>query len=71
MAAATGGWVAKHEAEDPEDPHSRIQLRNELGALTKRCGRLFDSSAWPIEWKKERGVYYYRMEPQMAEWWSA
>lgn len=70
MVKNPDSWVAKHQAEDPNDPHTRIQLRNELGALTKACKRVHGSRAWPFEWKKERGTVYYRMNSRMALWWK-
>lgn len=71
MVKNPDSWVAKHEAEDPNDSHTRIQLRNELGALTKACKRVHGNGAWPFEWKKERGTVYYRMNSRMALWWKA
>jgi hypothetical protein len=71
-AAKPGGWIAKEEIES-ELGISPIQLRNELGAFSKLTKRLFDyrNPIWPIEWRKERGVYRYRMEPLVAKWWTA
>ena len=48
---------------------SAIQLRNELAALSKLTKRLFGRATWPIQWKKEQGTYYYRMDDTKARWW--
>lgn len=67
-AQVDGDWVVKSVVEEDEGI-SPIQLRNELGALSKLTRRLFGEVKWPVEWKKEQGKYHYRMAPQMAEWW--
>ena len=41
---------------------SAIQLRNELAALSKLTKRLFGQATWPMQYKKEQGSYYYRMD---------
>lgn len=67
-ARTPGSWVAKHEVEN-DLGISAIQLRNELGALSKLTKRLFGDATWPIEWNKHQGIYRYRMDDQMAMWW--
>ena len=71
-AGAGGAWVIKSDIEDAQGI-SAIQLRNELGALSKLTKKLFrdGQGIWPMHWKKERGSYYYRMDPTMASWWAA
>ena len=46
-----------------------VQLRNELGALSKATKRLFEGVIWPMQYKKEQGSYYYRMDEPVAQWW--
>lgn len=65
-----GQWVSKAEVEEAGG-FSAIQLRNELGALSKKTIKLFGEAIWPMEWKKERGTYSYRMNTVVAEWWKA
>ena len=67
-AGAPGTWIAKSEIEESGglDP---IQLRNELGAFSKKSKKLFGQAIWPMEWKKERGAYSYRLHPVVAGWW--
>jgi hypothetical protein len=67
-AAAPGTWILKSEVEG-ERGISAIQLRNELGALSKLTKRLFGQVIWPMQWKKEQGRYYYRMDDPIAQWW--
>lgn len=67
-ASKPGQWVPKAEVETAADL-SAIQLRNELGAFSKKAKKLFGQAIWPMEWKKERGAYYYRLHPLMAQWW--
>jgi hypothetical protein len=69
-AQRPGQWVPKSEVEE-EYAFSAIQLRNELGALSKKTVKLFGQAIWPMEWRKERGVYSYRMEPTVAQWWTS
>lgn len=69
-SASPGVWVAKADVEEAGG-FSAIQLRNELGAFSKRTSKLFGSAIWPMEWKKERGTYSYRMSLTVAEWWTA
>jgi hypothetical protein len=68
-AAAPGDWVNKATVEEAEGI-SPYQLRNELGALSKLTRRLFGEVIWPLEWKKDHGKYHYRMDPQVAQWWT-
>ena len=68
-ATQPGQWVPKSEVEEAHS-FSAIQLRNELGALSKKSIKLFGQAIWPMEWKKERGVYSYRMDPVVAQWWA-
>ena len=67
-AERSGEWVAKAEVEEAEGI-SPIQLRNELGAFSKLTRRLFGDPTWPLEWKKEKGKYFYRMPSPVAAWW--
>lgn len=70
-AQTSGTWVVKSEVEDALGI-SAIQLRNELGALSKLTKRMFGGEpTWPVEWKKEKGKFYYRMDDQVAQWWAA
>ena len=68
-AARSGEWVPKSEVEEAGG-FSAIQLRNELGALSKKANKLFGEAVWPMEWKKERGAYSYRMDAAVAQWWT-
>jgi hypothetical protein len=68
-ATNPGTWVAKAQVEEAHDI-SPIQLRNELSALSKLTKRLFGKTVWPIQWKKQQGVYYYRMQTPVAQWWT-
>lgn len=70
-AEARDTWVLKSEAEEAQGI-SAIQLRNELGALSKLTKRMFrtEKSTWPVQVKKEQGSYYYRMDKRIAEWWT-
>ena len=70
LAAQPGAWVPKSVVEQERDI-APVQLRNELGAFSKLLQRLFDSKAWPMEWRKASGTYSYRMDPQIASWWRA
>lgn len=67
-ANSAGEWVNKADVEEAE-AISPIQLRNELGALSKLTRRLFDRVTWPMQWRKDRGKYHYRMDPVVADWW--
>lgn len=70
-AAEPDQWVVKSDIEQASGI-SPIQLRNELGALSKLTKRLFGGSpTWPMQWRKDKGKYYYRMTGQVAEWWLA
>lgn len=64
-----GQWVAKAEVEEAGGI-SAIQLRNELGALSKKTRKLFGTVTWPMEWRKVRGTYSYRMDGVVAGWWT-
>jgi len=64
-----GRWVPKTEAERTARV-SPIQLRNELGAFSKTTRKLFGKVTWPMEWKKENGVYSYRLDQTVANWWT-
>ncbi|GAB3077749.1 hypothetical protein [Pedococcus soli] len=68
-ASQRGQWVPKSEVEEVHS-FSAIQLRNELGALSKKSIKLFGEAIWPMEWKKERGAYSYRMDTVVAQWWT-
>lgn len=68
-AEAQGQWVAKSAAEEGAGENGAIQLRNELSALTKTVKRLFGNDKWPMEWKKERRTFHYRMPELMGRWW--
>jgi hypothetical protein len=61
-------WMVNSAIEDAEGI-SPIQLRNELGALSKLTRRLVGEVTWPVQWKKEQGKYRYRMDAQVAQWW--
>ena len=65
---APGAWITKADIEE-EAGVSPIQLRNELGALTKLINREFEPDDWPFEYKKDRGIWYYRMNDPVAQWW--
>lgn len=69
-AREPGVWIEKHVVEDALGI-SAIQLRNELGALSKLTKREFGITNWPIEWKKDQGTYKYRMTKRVASWWIA
>lgn len=69
-AERPGQWVPKAEVEEAGG-FSAIQLRNELGALSKKTNKLFGQVIWPMEWKKERGSYSYRLDRVLADWWKA
>lgn len=64
-------WVMKTDIEN-EQGIAPTQLRNELAALSKKTKKIFDRAnpIWPVEWKKEKGGYYYRMDATLASWWS-
>ena len=68
-AARPGQWVAKSEAETAGGFSANL-LRNQLGALSKKSRKLFGVAVWPMEYKKERNLYSYRMDPTVAEWWA-
>ena len=70
LAKQPGTWVPKSVVEQ-EQGIAPVQLRNELGAFSKLVRRMFSSKAWPMEWRKDSGVYSYRMDPQIASWWLA
>ena len=44
-----GQWTPKSEVEEAHG-FSPIQLRNELGALSKKTIKLFGTATWPMEW---------------------
>lgn len=69
-AAGKGEWIDKASAEQNADA-SPYQLRNELGAFSKRTRRMFGDVVWPMQYKRERGKYTYRLDPTIAEWWTA
>ena len=50
-ASQAGQWVPKSEVEEAQG-FTAIQLRNELGALSKKTTKLFGEAIWPMEWKK-------------------
>lgn len=62
-------WILKSDIETAGG-FSAIQLRNELGAFSKRTRKLFGEVTWPVEYKKERGFYSYRLDPTLATWWT-
>lgn len=64
-------WVVKSDIE-VEQGIAPTQLRNELAALSKKTKKIFDRAApiWPVEWKKEKGAYFYRMDDTVASWWA-
>jgi hypothetical protein len=70
-ASQAGTWINKDGVDSASA--GPYQLRNELSAFSKLTKRLYGTSdpIWPFEWEKRRGVYYYRMDPIMAEWWKA
>lgn len=68
-ASRSSQWVPKADVE-AAGGFSAIQLRNELGAFSKKTRKLFGEPIWPMEWKKERGVYSYRLDPVVAQWWA-
>lgn len=69
-AGRAPGWVLKTDIE-AEQGIAPTQLRNELSALSKKTKKIFDRAnpIWPVEWKKEKGAYYYRMDETVASWW--
>jgi hypothetical protein len=69
-ADRAGQWVPKADAEQAHDI-APVQLRNELGALSKATKRIFGTLNWPVEYKTEKAVYYYRMDPKIADWWTS
>jgi hypothetical protein len=70
MAARAGQWVPKGDVEEGNGI-SPIQLRNELGAFSKAAKRVLGRLEWPFEYKKEKGVYSYRMPEGIAPFWLA
>lgn len=68
-AARPGEWVDK-KAVDNDDHDTAIQLRNELGAMSKAAKRLFGKKMWPLEWRRARQRYEYRMPEETARWWQ-
>jgi hypothetical protein len=67
-AESPGTWVLKADVEEAQGI-SPVQLRNELSAFSKLTKRLFGTATWPMQYKKEQGSYYYRMDNQIARWW--
>ena len=66
-AKVPGYWVPKSQIDGDGDPN---QLRNELGAMTKLIYKLFSRDrGWPIEYRKVRGRYEYRMDHDTAKAW--
>ena len=68
MWESPNSWAIKLDVE-AQLGISAIQLRNELAALSKLTKRLFGKITWPIQWKKEQGSFYYRMDDTIAGWW--
>lgn len=62
-------WILKSDIETAGGV-SAIQLRNELGAFSKKTRKLFGEVIWPVDWKKERGSYSYYLDPTLATWWT-
>ena len=48
---------------------SAISSAMSLAALSKLTKRMFGKITWPIQWKKEQGSFYYRMDDTIAGWW--
>jgi hypothetical protein len=67
-AREKGEWIIKSEVEEAMGI-SPIQLRNELGALSKLAKRTFGRVTWPVQYKKEQGRYFYRMDAPVTDWW--
>jgi hypothetical protein len=67
-AQSPGRWILKADVEEALGI-SAVQLRNELGAFSKLTKRLFGRAIWPMQYKKQQGSYYYRMDDPAARWW--
>jgi hypothetical protein len=67
-AQSPGRWILKADVEEALGI-SAVQLRNELGAFSKLTKRLFGRAIWPMQYKKQQGSYYYRMDDPAASWW--
>lgn len=68
-AAHPDVWVNYTQVVDSAGV-DRVQVRSELGALTKIAKQLFGTRIWPLRARQARGKETsYMMPAQIAAWW--
>lgn len=49
-----------------------MQIRSDLGAMTKITTIMFGSRRWPVRnWQASDGIMTYMMPGEIAEWWRS
>ena|SRR5690242_11830872 len=71
ICAERRDWVLKAEAETSVGM-TAVHLRNQLRSLSWLVKSLFgEGKGWPIAVQRWGGLFYYRLHPQVADWWQA
>lgn len=68
LAAYPGVWQVKRQIE-AQLGLDAVQLRNELGALTKVYLSATGHAHWPFDFRKTNGLFSYRMSDPVSGWW--
>ena len=70
FAADNAGTEVDYRAFVGRSHVSDVQLRSELGAISKVARRLFGKKVWPVRTRQgSDGVMRYFMPEGIAEWW--
>lgn len=70
FAADNAGTEVDYRAFVGRSDVSDVQLRSELGAISKVARRLFGKKVWPVRTRQgSDGVMRYFMPEGIAEWW--
>ena len=49
---------------------AKLQISNELSAMSKATRRLFGDKKWPFQAVDTSQGMHYLMQPEIAEWWE-
>ena len=68
LCAERDGWVLKSEAEGRARLETK-RMTSQLSSLTRAAKTIVGTDEWPIRYLPAGGRSFYRMHPQIAEYW--
>ena len=70
FSAANGGVEVSYRDFLTQSSWTDVQVRSELGAISKIARKLFGKKVWPVRTRQgSDGVMRYLMPEGIAEWW--